>query len=343
MALPPRRGAATSQGTMPPETWIPIAWTANAEALASWRLTLEALGIPFVLQPREGDGGWAFFVAEEDAERAREALHAALDEEWGEEARRERERQAAREEVAREESRRGKLSWVPGALFAVALVEAAVLAGLGAGRWSSPWFEAGANVLALTRTQPWRAVTSLTLHADQAHLLLNAIAAMFLLPLACERWGTGFGLFLTVVAGAVGNWVEAHVGGSLLSVGASTALFGALGVAGGTRALRKGTSWGEAFRIVTVVLVMFAMFGLGGEARDPLEILFPNPAPQVQSHVDVLAHALGLGFGVAFGAAARGLLRDRPGAVAQWLWGGATLALVAGCWVLAFQAAGHRF
>jgi membrane associated rhomboid family serine protease len=321
---------------MPPETWIQIAWTANAEALASWRLTLEALGIPFVLQPLEPNGGWAFFVAEEDAGRAREALRAALDEEWGDEARQEREQQRLRDEAARAEAQRGRLSWIPGALFAVALVEFAVLAGLGDAGWHTRWFEAGANVLALTRTEPWRAVTSLTLHADQAHLLLNAIAAMFLLPLACEFWGTGVGIFLTVLAGAAGNWVEAHVGGNLLSVGASTALFGALGVAGGTRVLRRGTSWGEAFRVGVVVLVMFAMFGLGGETRDPLDILFPNPAtPHVQSHVDILAHVLGLGFGVAFGAAARGLLRERPRPWLQWLAGGATLAMVVGAWALA--------
>jgi membrane associated rhomboid family serine protease len=320
---------------MPPETWIQIAWTANAEALASWRLTLEALAIPSRVERLEPGGGWLLLVDEADGPRAREALRALMEEERAEAPLRERERR--REEAEREEAPLHRLSWIPGALFAAALIEFTFLAGLGAG----PWFDAGANVLPLTRgAEPWRAVTALTLHGSWEHLLLNAIAAMFLLPLACEYWGAGLGIWLTVLAGAAGNAIEARLGGGFTSVGASTALFGALGVAGGTRVLRRGTSWGEAFRIAVVVLVTFAMFGLGGESRDPLQMIFPGTPTRM--HVDILAHVLGLTVGLALGAAARALLKKRPGALAQWLWGALTLALAAGAWTLAFHAGGPR-
>jgi hypothetical protein len=84
------------------------------------------------------------------------------------------------------------------------------------------------------------------------------------------------------------------------------------------------------------VLVTFAMFGLGGEARDPLQMIFPGTPTRM--HVDILAHVLGLTFGVALGLLARAALRRRPGPVAQALWGALTLALLAGAWALAFHA-----
>ena len=76
----------------------------------------------------------------------------------------------------------------------------------------------------------WRAVTALTLHADDAHLFSNlGFGLLFLIPM-CRRAGLGLGLLLTVLAGVLGNVgnsfvKEAHV----ISIGFSTALFGAVG------------------------------------------------------------------------------------------------------------------
>lgn len=314
---------------------VQVGQTTDPRELETWRLTLEALGIRHVIRLDETGMGWEIGVVEPDAAAAREALRQAAEDERAEAPRRERAR--ARAELERTEAATLRLSWMPGAITAAALAVMARVAGLGAVNGDDRWFSAGANVLALTRSaEPWRAVTALTLHADLAHLLLNALAAMFLLPLACEFWGTGAGLWLTLLAGALGNLAEAVLGGPTISVGASTALFAALGVAGGTRLLRRGTSAAEAFRAIVAVLVMFAMFGLGGEVRDPLQMMFPGTASH--SHVDVLAHVLGLVFGFLLGGGARLVIHRRPGPGMQWLLGCAAAALIAACWGSAFLA-----
>lgn len=76
----------------------------------------------------------------------------------------------------------------------------------------------------------WRAVTALTLHADDPHLFSNlGFGLVFLIPL-CRRAGLGFGLALAVLGGIAGNaanamFKEAHV----ISIGFSTALFAGVG------------------------------------------------------------------------------------------------------------------
>lgn len=76
----------------------------------------------------------------------------------------------------------------------------------------------------------WRAVTALTLHADDAHLFSNlGFGLVFFIPL-CRRAGLGLGIALAVLGGIGGNVVnalfkEAHV----VSIGFSTAVFAGVG------------------------------------------------------------------------------------------------------------------
>lgn len=76
----------------------------------------------------------------------------------------------------------------------------------------------------------WRAVTALTLHADDAHLFGNMVFGLFFFIPLCRRAGLGLGIVLALIAGILGNagnalTREAHV----ISLGFSTALFGAVG------------------------------------------------------------------------------------------------------------------
>ena len=76
----------------------------------------------------------------------------------------------------------------------------------------------------------WRAVTALTLHADTQHIFSNAIFGLFFFVPLCRRAGLGLGLALALAGGIFGNignalTREAHV----ISLGFSTALFGAMG------------------------------------------------------------------------------------------------------------------
>ena len=76
----------------------------------------------------------------------------------------------------------------------------------------------------------WRCVTALTLHADAEHLLGNAVFGMFFFFPLCRRAGIGVGFFLAICAGVLGNGVNAlFKEAGVVSIGFSTALFGALG------------------------------------------------------------------------------------------------------------------
>ena len=76
----------------------------------------------------------------------------------------------------------------------------------------------------------WRAITALTLHADDAHLFSNlGFGLIFFIPL-CRRAGLGLGIALAVLGGILGNaanalFKDAHV----ISIGFSTALFAGVG------------------------------------------------------------------------------------------------------------------
>src|SRR5262249_59714733 len=76
-----------------------------------------------------------------------------------------------------------------------------------------------------------RAIPALTLHADAPPLAGNAVATVVLMPAVCWHLGPGVGLWLLLLAGAGGNAITAAVhGGDHVSVGASPAHFGAIGL-----------------------------------------------------------------------------------------------------------------
>ena len=94
------------------------------------------------------------------------------------------------------------------------------------------WLLRGRGVAGLERAgEVWRAITGLSLHLDLSHFLSNlAFGALFTL-LACELIGAGLGLALIFGAGALGNLANAFLQSpDHASVGASTAVFAALGL-----------------------------------------------------------------------------------------------------------------
>jgi membrane associated rhomboid family serine protease len=207
----------------------------------------------------------------------------------------------------------------------------------------SGWFQLGtANTDMILHGAPWQAVTALTLHADAGHVLGNVISGGIFLTGVHRRLGAGLGTFVTVMAGAAGNLANAAWHGTHhLSIGASTAVFGALGALaaaqmvrnqvdrpsreGGLRALLS--TWGP----IAAGLVLLGLLGAGG-ARDTMAQL---------AHVnrtDVAAHGFGFVAGLALGLIAAFTLRKRTTPLPTWLqsaFGAASFATVAGSWVLA--------
>ncbi len=104
---------------------------------------------------------------------------------------------------------------------------------------------AGASVDIFRQGEWWRAFSALFLHADEAHLFGNLLAGSFFLALLVPRlgqWGTWLGIAL---AGFGGNALNALLYDRVgrLSIGFSTAVFGALGIWTGFELMSRSLSF----------------------------------------------------------------------------------------------------
>ena len=183
------------------------------------------------------------------------------------------------------------------------------------------WFHSGsADAARILDGELWRTVTALTLHADTAHVVANALIGALFLTAACRALGAGLACLLFVLSGAGGNLANAwmHASGHV-SVGASTAVFGCVGVLGGVgvaRRQRGGTRGRRAWLPVAASLGLLAMLGVG-------------------VRVDLWAHLLGLAVGAVLGLLVGAWLPYPPRSAAQWLLGGSAAAIVLWSWSVA--------
>jgi rhomboid protease GluP len=109
----------------------------------------------------------------------------------------------------------------------------------GFGSYPQYWHSVGAGDAArMLDGQWWRMLTALTLHADPAHVASNAVIGGAFLILLSRRIGSGAAWLLAILAGGFGNVLNvlAH-GPAHLSVGFSTAVFGAAGALAGLKAV----------------------------------------------------------------------------------------------------------
>jgi len=117
-----------------------------------------------------------------------------------------------------------------GVAFSLALVTMYVRTGPES--TGSPWFVRGsANADAILQGEWWRTVTALTLHADAGHVAGNAVLGGLLLTLLARSVGPGLASVLMLLSGATGTFGAAElIRHDFVSIGASTAVFGVLGV-----------------------------------------------------------------------------------------------------------------
>jgi membrane associated rhomboid family serine protease len=170
----------------------------------------------------------------------------------------------------------------------------------------------------------WRAVTALTLHLDQAHLLGNLLFGAVFGTLAGGAFGPGIAWSSILAAGALADYLDMLISPpEHRAAGASTAVFAALGLLSGF-SWRLRLSVREQFRYRWAPLFgglfLLTMLGAGGE------------------RVDVLGHALGFAMGTLLGwtYARLGLPRTRSRRP-QWVAGAAALAVIVGAWFLALR------
>jgi rhomboid protease GluP len=216
----------------------------------------------------------------------------------------------------------------PGAeLGAIVYVLILLLAAYSAGNGSFgvDWFSVG-SLDAGSPAQWWRAITALTLHVDQEHWLGNVLFGAVAGIGAGRLLGPGTAWASILGAAALANYLEMLIAPvDHRAVGASTAVFAALGLLTGLAwrqrlTLREGLWYRWAPLIAGICLL--TLLGAGGV------------------HVDVLGHGLGFIMGTGQGwVYAKVNLPYLGGRGVQLLAGGCAILVILLAWFLALSPA----
>ncbi|MGI6395254.1 MAG: rhomboid family intramembrane serine protease [bacterium] len=140
---------------------------------------------------------------------------------------------------------------------------------------------------AITEGEIYRAVTGLTLHADIKHLFSNVVFGGIAVFSLATLLGTGLSWVLFLMSGFFGNVLNAYFYGSAHnSIGASTAVFGTIGVLAGLQLFEKfREKKSYAWIPFGAALGLLAMLGSS-------------------ENTDFMAHLFGFVSGIPIGAAA---------------------------------------
>jgi rhomboid protease GluP len=211
-------------------------------------------------------------------------------------------------------------------VYAGVLMLVAVLMGRSA--FGLDWWLAGQMQAGMVMDgQWWRTITALTLHLDPGHIGSNLVFGCVFGLMAGRVLGGGVAWLVILFSGALGNLVNAMLqSADHTSIGASTAVFSALGVLV-SHALKPRSGPRESFlkRWSPLIggLVIFGFTGIGGE------------------NTDVTAHATGLLAGLVLGWVGVALPPDWLGSSrVQQVCGAAALALVVMAWTVGLAFAG---
>lgn len=311
----------------PQITWIEVARVPTRDAAAELALVLEAVGLGSGTA-RAGDEHLVI-VRLEQADRARSELAKYVSENRG---------WPPRATVPPPISRGFEAAGV----FTVLLV----LAYLTQRRetFGLDWWAAGCADAGLIRHGAWwRTVTALTLHADVLHLAGNVVFGALFGVMLAQSVGSGTAWMAFVVTGAIGNWSNAWLQSPAhTSIGASTAVFGMLGVQVAHDWMRRKQLHYSPWRRWAPLIIgaaLLAWLGGGAERVDPSDLSKKWIDLDVPIHkVDVGAHVFGflagLGIGTLLGALKRPLAHGERAQTAIALLAIAAIALT---WLLAFR------
>ena len=168
--------------------------------------------------------------------------------------------------------------------------------------------------------QWWRLITALTLHADWQHLLGNLVIGGVFISRLCRDLRSGPAWLLLLAAGGLGNLLNAWLQHpDHRAVGASTAIFGAVGLLAAISVVRYRHNLRPRRRWtlpVAAALGLLAMLGAGGE------------------NTDIGAHLFGflLGLPLGFGAELAVERWGRPGRMVNMVLVLAAFGIVGSAW-----------
>jgi membrane associated rhomboid family serine protease len=214
--------------------------------------------------------------------------------------------------------------------WSVPLVAAFIVGFAGAqAELGNVWVEAGilSSEAVVGRSEWWRVFTALTLHGDVPHVLANLAAGLVFGALLFPAFGQGLAWLLVLFTGALGNAVSVwtHFPQPYRSLGASTAVFGALGLLVGDalwRLLRhrSGRSWWAWVLPLGAGVALLAFLGAG----------------EGKVNVDVLAHLWGFATGAPIGAAISALRPNPKHLALQMMCGLCAMCVLALVWGFAW-------
>ena len=196
----------------------------------------------------------------------------------------------------------------------------------------SAWVDAGTadSTAILQRGEWWRTFTALTLHADLPHVAANLATGLLFSAFLLPQLGTGLTWLAIVLSGALGNAINSWAYGreTHVAIGASTAVFGALGLLVSMDFVSRFASPHTRHRWQLVLpigagLALLAYLGSGGD--DP-----------EHARIDYMAHFWGFTAGLLLGALAALLrLRQRTPLLLQRLAATSAVLLLVVAWRLA--------
>ncbi len=213
---------------------------------------------------------------------------------------------------------------VPGVIGYVLIISAiAWLAGYSV--FGYDWFDAGRVDGALIRGgEWWRTITALTLHSGARHIIGNLVFGAFFGFFAGRLMGSGVAWLAIVAAAASGNAANTLLLESAhRSVGASTAVFAALGLVAGfvwRGELMRQDRWSYRYGPIIGGLALLMFTGTGG----------PN--------TDIGAHLFGFVCGFLAGMLLVALGPVPTDHRSQSVAGGIAILLVATSWIVALHA-----
>lgn len=206
------------------ETYIALAASRDKRFIDRWALIMSAKNIPHELYNLPD--GWTLYVRAADAAQAQQEIT---------------------QYEAGERERKVKRRWpsyFPESLPGLAFVLGA-LAIFHSFTYAPPgrefWLDAGhASASRILDGQWWLTITALTLHGDLEHIASNLFFGGIVVWALRRVIGPGRSWVLVLLAGALGNYMNAVFYGSAHnSIGASTAVFGAIGALSAVQAAER--------------------------------------------------------------------------------------------------------
>ncbi len=195
--------------------------------------------------------------------------------------------------------------------------------------WMLPWLEGQAGLQHLREVGTlhaaavrdgawWQVITALTLHADLGHIASNSLFGGLFGYLLARFLGGGVGWLLALLSAAAANLTSALIqADDFRALGASTAVFAALGLVGAyawQRGYFASDTRRRRFAPAFAAIAMIAFTGTSGE------------------RIDLFGHLFGFAYGFAGGYLYAKWQPAHVGLSGQWLTGSCTIVLVVMSW-----------